>query len=120
LNSVYYTLRNRPTYKDVIHKFKYNVMDTQTLATSYIYNEITCFQIERDEFLRTAVTYTCYLICRDGISNGGRLLLDFISFTICYILILLCLVVPDVIVPNAYGSLIDSILNNTRHRALCD
>ena len=78
MNSVYYTLRNRPTYKDVIHKFKYNVTDTQssqTLAASYIYNEITCFQIERDEFLHTAVTYTCYLICHDGISNGGRLLL---------------------------------------------
>jgi len=61
-NSVYYTLRNRPTYKDVIHKFKYNVVDTQTPAASYIYNEITCFQIERNEFLRTAVTYLFVLL----------------------------------------------------------
>ena len=40
----------------------YNVVDTQTLAASYIYNEITCFHIERDEFLHTSVTYLYVLL----------------------------------------------------------
>jgi len=39
-----------------------NVVDTQTLAASYIYSEITCFQIERDEFLHSAVTYLYVLL----------------------------------------------------------
>ena len=59
-------LSNRSTvsksHKLSIRYTMYNVVDTQTLAASYIYNEITCFQIERDEFLHTAVTYLYVLV----------------------------------------------------------